>query len=447
MINPPSKDYMHLTKRFGIVAVSQLPVQYALALKKLSPVGRVLRSSHEEVNRWHRALGRAVYLLLCLHTAFYLNYFVQNGILGRRMTDLVPLLGAAAFAGLSALSATAVRAVRRRSYRVFFVTHLLVALALPVFVISHHPSNTALYLAEAVALFAVDLVLRKRRTFAAAASLTPVPAPGPADLVRIVIPVPHQQTMEEFRRTPGAHVYLSVPPASRRSSRLIFDFLFNPFTVAAVGDGDDPSLTIVARRRDGPLTRYLARLAEDAAGADAPATVHLEVEGPYGCASRIADALTGNRFDRVLLVAGGVGASFVVPLYRHMLAENPSDARVRVVWAVRRASDAAWAVEGGGADSILDDHRAQLFVTADGDADDDVGRRDGEFEMRRMRDRETSRPDLGKVVDEVFRRGAEERVAVLVCGPASMARELRKHVGVWVAKGRTVFWHSEGFGW
>lgn len=437
------------------MAVSQLPVQYALALKKLSPVGRVLRSSHEEVNRWHRALGRAVYLLLCLHTAFYLNYFVQNGIFARRMTDLVPLLGAAAFAGLSALSATAVAAVRRHSYRVFFVVHLLVALALPVFVIFHHPRNTTLYLAEAMALFAVDLVLRKRKTFAAAASLAPVPAPGPADLVKIVIPVQQPQTLEEFRRAPGAHVYLSVPSVSRPSSNLIFDFLYNPFTVAAVGDdaAAGSSLTLVARRRDGPLTRHLARLAEDVADADAPATMRLEVEGPYGCASRIADALTGNQFDRILLVAGGVGASFVIPLYRHILAENPSDARVRVVWAVRRASDATWAAEGArssGGNSIADDHRVQLFVTAneDGeDVDDDVGRGDGDIEMRRMLDSKNLRPDLGKVVDEVFRRGAEERVAVLVCGPESMARELRGHVGAWVARGRTVFWHSEGFGW
>ena len=57
------------------------------------------------------------------------------------------------------------------------------------------------------------------------------------------------------------------------------------------------------------------------------------------------------------------------------------------------------------------------------------------------------RPDLGKIVDEVFRAGNEERVAVLVCGPARMARELRKHVGKWVGRGREVWFHDESFGW
>ena len=56
------------------------------------------------------------------------------------------------------------------------------------------------------------------------------------------------------------------------------------------------------------------------------------------------------------------------------------------------------------------------------------------------------RPDLKKIVDEVFQQGLEEKVAVLVCGPSSMARELRKHVGSWVGRGREVFWHNESFG-
>jgi len=78
------------------------------------------------------------------------------------------------------------------------------------------------------------------------------------------------------------------------------------------------------------------------------------------------------------------------------------------------------------------------FVVIDGGDDDD----DGEAKRRR-------RPDLRKIVDDTFRHGSAdgERVAVLVCGPAGMARELRAHVGAWVARGRDVWFHDEGFGW
>ncbi len=70
-------DYLHLTKRFGAIAVSQFPIQYLLALKSLNPFAFVFQSSHEQVNRWHRVLGRLIYALLCMHAMLYLNYFIQ----------------------------------------------------------------------------------------------------------------------------------------------------------------------------------------------------------------------------------------------------------------------------------------------------------------------------------------------------------------------------------
>jgi hypothetical protein len=57
------------------------------------------------------------------------------------------------------------------------------------------------------------------------------------------------------------------------------------------------------------------------------------------------------------------------------------------------------------------------------------------------------RPELGKIIDTTFRKGTEETVAVLVCGPAEMSREIKARVRPWVMKGRSVWWHDESFGW
>jgi hypothetical protein len=57
------------------------------------------------------------------------------------------------------------------------------------------------------------------------------------------------------------------------------------------------------------------------------------------------------------------------------------------------------------------------------------------------------RPDFAEIVDGVFKLGNEESVAVIVCGPAGMARDVRSEVGRWVRKGRDVWFHDEGFGW
>lgn len=433
--------------------MSQLPIQYVLALKKFSPVAMILHSSHEAINRWHRVLGRIVYFLLFLHAAFYLNYFYQMGILSRRVVDLVPALGITALVGFILLDTTALSVVRTYSYRVFFITHLIVAFTLPPIIYFHH-RTTLFYVAEGLGLFVIDLAVRKMGTFTADASIVPIHG---SDLIKIVAPLAPQR-VSRFREKPGTHVYLNIPPASRPSSgtfspkSYIFECIFNPFTVASIAD-DPAALTLVARCRNGPMTQNLARLAH----ISTPGTrFPLSIEGPYGSAAHLPN-LTGPDFDQVLLVAGGVGATFILPLYRSFLNDNP-EARVHMVWAIRTASDATWPVTGT-AENIFDDNRIQLFLTGDmfeGETDAGVsGTETNEIEMTQISRSQAKlssgwnqrRPDLQKIVDDTFKRGVEERVAVVVCGPEAMASELRKHVGTWVRKGRRVFWHNESFAW
>ncbi|RYP71058.1 hypothetical protein DL769_004771 [Monosporascus sp. CRB-8-3] len=446
-------DYLHLTKRFGIVAVSQLPIQYVLALKKFNPVALIFHSSHEGVNRWHRVLGRVIYYLMCLHAAFYLNYYYQMGILGRRIIDIVPALGLTAFIGMVLLNTTTLSVIRRYSYRIFFTTHLLVALALPPIIFFHHRSSI-FYVVEALSLFTIDLALRKMDTFTTDASLIPIPG---SNLIKIVAPVPPQK-ISRFRESPGTHVYLSIPASSRPSpstvsaAHYIFEFMFNPFTIASV-DERSTDLTLIVRCRNGPMTQNLTRLAN---GSTAGMKVPLSIEGPYGCAARFPN-FAGPEFDQVLLVAGGVGASFILPVYRSVLGENQG-ATVTVVWAVRSASDATWPASDA-AQSILEDDRVQLYLTGDiiesTSGTGTLSGGDAEHEMVHLSqrqpkyspDRSRRRPDLRKIVDDVFKHGVEERVAVLVCGPEGMAHELRRYVGTWVRKGRKVWWHNESFGW
>ncbi|KAI0008233.1 metalloreductase Fre8 [Xylariaceae sp. FL0662B] len=450
------KDYLHLTKRFGIIATSQFPLQYLLALKSLNPIAFLFRSSHEQVNRWHRVLGRIIYFLLILHACFYLNFYFRQGILTQRIVHLVPALGLVAFIGMVLLNSTALLVVRQYSYRVFFITHLIVALALPP-IIFFHARHAGIYMIEALLVFFVDLTKRKIDTITAPATLELIPG---TDLIKIVASIPPQK-VNRFREHPGAHIYLSIPAAARPASSLfsaaylIFEFAFNPFTVAAV-DEESKELTLVARRHNGPMTRTLGHLAN---GGVTNTKIPLSIDGPYGGAMRFPN-LAGSRFDRILLVAGGVGATFILPLYRSVLSENPTS-RVQMVWAVRGAGDATWPMSGT-ANSILDDDNIHLFLTGDlFNASSEAAGFDDEreaIEMRQVHEQHRNlsvhtasqrcrRPDLQKIVDDLFRQGVEDRVAVLVCGPDEMARELRSYVAVWVYKGRDVWWHNESFAW
>ncbi|KAH9905847.1 ferric reductase like transmembrane component [Xylariomycetidae sp. FL2044] len=445
-------DYLHLTKRFGIIGVSQFPVQYLLALKSLNPFAFAFGSSHEQVNRWHRVLGRIIYFLLVLHACFYLNFYFQQGILSERIVNLVPFLGLTALTGMILLNTTAFAVVRQYSYRVFFIIHLIVALALPP-IIYFHAHHSSPYVIEAIVVFFLDLAKRKAfNTVEVTATIEPVPG---TDLVKIVAPIAPKKS-HRFLDQAGSHIYLNIPKSARPSSNplspayLVFEFMFSPFTIAAF-DEEAKEVTLVARRHQGPMTRNLSR---HAAAATTDTKVPLSIDGPYGCATSFPN-LAGPEFDQILLVAGGVGATFIIPIYRSILKQNPA-AHAQMIWAVRGAGDATWPVSRE-EESILTDDNVQLFLTGDlfesssNDAGPSIGS-DG-IEMSGFRDQsrysvnQSRRPNLKKIVDDLFRLGQEDRIAVLVCGPNGMARELRKCVGEWAKKGRDVWWHHEGFAW
>lgn len=402
-----------------------------------------------------------------------------------RLFHPVVFCGLLAFICMTLLSATALQSIRNFSYRLFFLTHLATVLAMPP-LLFYHASPARLFMAVAFLVFLLDLITRKVDTVTSQATLERIPG---TNLVKISASIPYHK-INRFRTYPGSHIYLSIPAAARPDANpasaafLLFEFLFNPFTVAAVDD-ETGDLTMVARHRGGPVTSALARFARlTPANTISQSTIvsredgkiPICIEGPYGAVKHFPN-LAGGDYDRILLVAGGIGATFTVPLYRAIVHDNPN-VKIEMVWAVRGAGDATWALTGSGGKgkSILDDENVHIFLTGDivdgssaatraraargrstaGEGSGGAEGGDGEVELSAMyrdrrRNRYTSqhnrkRPDLKKIVDDVFKHGADEKVAVVVCGPEEMARELRDCVSPWVGRGRRVFWYNEGFG-
>ncbi|GAB0134647.1 hypothetical protein EsDP_00003009 [Epichloe bromicola] len=450
-------DYFHLTKRLGAIAVSQLPIQYLLALKALNPFAWAFRSSHEHVNRYHRVLGRIIYGLLLLHLILYNAYFIYAGIWLRRIFNPAVFCGVVASLGFHGIVATATRAARKYSYRIFFITHLVVAMLMPV-LLFFHASSARFFIVEAVVIFIADLAVRRVTTIDAPSTLETIPGTA---LVKITSSIPAHK-LANFRAIPGSHIYLSIPPSSRTttvpaSKSGVVDYLHNPLTVAAV-DERHGTISFVARVRSGPMTNILSAFSSAASQPtmETRKTV-LGIEGPYGTmAARFGDLLSWGP-SRVLLVSGGVGATFTLPIYHALQSELPS-AKLQLIWAIRGAGDATWAVSDATTGrSVLEDPSIQLFLTGDmGVADDredaDAG---GDVELSQLRrssgrvasKQNRKRPDFEKIVDDIFRQGSSDSVAVVVCGPWDMTREVRQRVGPWARKGRRVWWHSETFGW
>lgn len=454
-------DYLHLTKRFGAVASSQLPFHYLLSLKTpYSPLQLLTRTSHESLIALHQLLGRIITILLYVHAILYLNFYIQNSLLLAKLVQFYVLCGVFAVIAFTTIVTTALKPVRDWSYRIFYVTHVALAvLLLPT--LYFHVHHVRIYVYETLAVYILHAILR----FLATSTYTTgtIKQVSGTDLVEIAIPLDGKFSAWQ----PGQHAYISL-----KGHPLLRTFRSNPFTVASVPSVDG-QLRFVARILDGN-TAKLARSAEQAQS--------ISVEGPYGLTTH-ADALLG--YDRVLFVAGGAGATFIVPLYRQLLADlSPGKGshrrqKVSFVWVARTMADVTWALPSNEQEREGFVERLEVHLTRDaegngsgpvgkyaiGDDDDDIPGEEG-IEMEEQKtllssnDQEASgkdalgidvcagRPNLAATVEQVLSHGGDEKVAVLVCAPKGLSRSLRGHIEPLVKKGRgrDVWFWNEAFG-
>lgn len=397
-----------------------------------------------------------------LHAGFYLNFFIQAHVLAKRIKDWDVILGLTGTLAFTAVGTTALSFIRKLNYRVFYTTHVALAtILLPV--LYFHVHHIRIYIIETLVVYVMHLVLRMLGEHRVSGSLTMVP--GTSDLLEVNIPLSTNfKTRSILQWQPGQHVYVSLDRGLllMRSLRTR-----NPFTIASL-PSEDGMLKLVARVLDGN-TAALARAATE--GTTGKSTsMPLVVEGPYGLSTH-STTLLG--YDRVLFLAGGVGATFIVPLYRALLRDlspSPGSRRrqnVAFVWAVRDAAETSWAIPEGEKEKKGMQERMTIYATRNsgpedaerkdgGDDEDDNG-----IELERLLPGGGSvadsadvhgwqihygRPNVGELVDKTFNHLMEDaKVAIIICGPRNLADEVRRKTTRWVGK-RDVWLHVEAFG-
>lgn len=434
-------------------------------LKSWSPIQYLTRFSHEELNPYHRWLGRILITFFAIHATLYLNFYIQLGLLSKRIRDRDVILGLSGISTFMIIGTTALAAIRNYSYRLFFIIHVLLSITiLPT--LYFHVSHLRIYILESAAIYAFLVIQRNFSSTQTPAILTHLPK---TNLLSISIPLTSK--LAQRFQTPGQHIYLSLP-ASPTSP--LNKLRLNPFTIANLPSQEN-HLRVVIRCLAG-TTKLLSTLAHSSKKASIP----LQIEGPYGSAPYFPNLL--EQYDCILLIAGGVGATFTLPIYRHLLQRlrttDDAPAKIRFVWSVRDAADAAWGTQQLADDGETDPPGYEVFISGsstqhapqqrppqrrqqqaqgesieleeraqllDGEEDEEE-RINSSAPLPSHRPRR-GRPPLGSIVDETFAHNPRDRVAVLVCGPQGLGATVRKEVGRWVAKGREVFWHAEEFGW
>ncbi|KAI6903193.1 hypothetical protein D0869_13584 [Hortaea werneckii] len=448
------EDYMHLAKRFGAIGASQLPLQYLLALKSpYSPVQLLTRSSHETLNALHQHLGYIITGLFYAHVGLYLNFYVVKDLLVAKLQAGYILAGVFSIIAFTTVGTTALAPVRKWSYRVFYFVHVaLASLLLPVLFL--HVAHIRVYIYETAIVYAANAALRFWNTQTCPGTIRLIPN---TRLIEIIVQPP-QETLRKW--CPGQHVYVSLA-----GHPFLRTFKSNPFTIASL-PSIDGHIRVVAKILDGNTARLAQIATDDRKGANLDSQP-ISLEGPYGVASH-SDRLL--QYDRILFVAGGVGATFILPLYRQLLADlSPSSGsyrrqKVDFVWVARERAEVVWAMPDEVKEREAFRERLTVYLTGrDGDAvGSGAGREDDGIELTEREtllagdgedgessgfelDAQVGRPDLRTIVDRTFAHGMAEKVAVVVCGPAGLDDSLRRAVGRHVEQGRDVWYWEERF--
>ena len=450
---------MGFVRHLGLMAISQVPTCTLLAMKShYSPFQAFLKLSHEELDPYHRVLGPIIIIFSTGHGCLFILFFITHHVTAQPGKGYVVIVGIGAVYALWTLGIFSFQRLRRSSYRLFLAAHhamFWVALALLVV----HVAATRGFVLEAVAIYVLNQLLRRGETNVVEAELE---WSKESEVLKVEMTLQHD--VEDF--PPGSSAYISKWEHPRIQS-LFSGYFGNPFTVKY--DNATRKLTAYMRKR-GKRTTGLSSL---------PSRTVIAVEGPYGSASLYEPSLSAyllGQTDRILLVAGGIGATFVFSI-AHGILERLRDTPMaqtqkllRVIWVARDKKATAWTdallakrgKESRGAclaDVVELYHSRPGWNDASPDLSDLVEGDDENVPLKSITSEASGtgntgvekarlgRPEINDIVNEFITGGVVKRaVAVAVCGPASLRRSVRREVHAHIKSGTKVWWHEEQFG-
>lgn len=296
------------------MATGNLALVVFLALRN-TPLAILTSYSYERLNVLHQVSGYATVLYMVLHGTIYSAYFLTNHHAEVLRQDLVT---AGIVLGFFML-ASAVEAVvlRRFKYELFYVVHVVLFVAIMVTLGLHQPDVPKEKIAVAAmligAVWGLDRLLRLGRLLYNASNneATIKPLPGGGTQILLKKPLPGAQ--------PGHHCFVWLPKVRACET--------HPFTIVSTSP-----MELVVNAYNG-FTRDLHAFSQMNAGA----TIRASVDGPYGTLPDLT------LFDKVVLIAGGSGATFTFGLAANLLqnVKDGSNTEIDFIWSVRERSKCA----------------------------------------------------------------------------------------------------------
>jgi hypothetical protein len=291
------------------VTLGNLALVIFLALKN-TPLAFLTAYSYERLNCLHQIAGYTMFTAMVLHGALYTAYFDSTGRLQHIYEETGTIAAiVSGFAFLSVVFSALV--IRRFWYELFYVTHISSWIIGIIAVGFHRPeiaNKTLIIVLIAASMWFVDRVIRASRILYYSANngatLHPLPD-GSTKIVMKKVPA---------RAEPGKHCFVWIPAIRK--------FETHPFTI----HGSSP-LEFTVKARNG----FTSDLYKHAV-ANPGATVRASIDGPYGTFPNPME------FDKIVLIAGGGGATFTFGLAVNVLErmDEGSPKNIVFVWSVKK---------------------------------------------------------------------------------------------------------------
>lgn len=290
------------------LAASNLCFLIFLSLKN-TPLSFLTAYSYERLNCLHQIAGCTMFLFMVMHAITYTVFFANKNLL-RILVQKEQI--AAIIAGFAFLSVTFSAIVLRRIwYELFYVLHLTFFIVGIICTCFHQPDfqkKIIIILLITACMWVTDRAIRIGRALYYVSNNSATIYPLPNGGTRVVLKkVP-------TRAVPGKHFFIWIP-----AIRL---FEMHPFTIV----GTQP-LEFIINSHNG-FTGDLNKFAEAHPGVKLRASV----DGPYGT---FPDPM---EYDKIVLIAGGSGASFTFGLAVNLLErmKETSTKSIVFIWTVRQ---------------------------------------------------------------------------------------------------------------
>ncbi|DBA04277.1 TPA: hypothetical protein N0F65_009512, partial [Lagenidium giganteum] len=429
----------------GIPAMWMMFITFLLAVRNNSVLLCLTGLSFERALFYHRTFGLVAFILVILHgLAWVLDgdwVVIYRDPLDETGVDLMSqdLSGTILFYLTLALFLFSLPPVRRRFFELFVRTHWILFILIAIFCAIHGADLVTVGLA----LFALDMLYRafyvipknfkglkgNERGVISRAQVSAIKLPG--DVIRIQFPRVRADTGETFEYEAGQYVFLCIPRVAWLE--------WHPFTISSAPHEEMVTIHI---RVLGDWTRKLQTTILGEVGSLITSPFVVLVDGPYGSVS--IDVFNPSVYTHVALFAGGIGVtpmqSVANQLYHDLLFQGRHALKkIWFVWSIRERDMLRAMVEKTKpnatktylpeglqqtrGNSHRDIFKTDIYLTKTPQADPSSPLDQQLAGVLKFNERPDIAATLVALGEEAKVSGAK-RVAVLVCGPAAMIREV-----------------------